>query len=728
MRISPLTLTPCLALALLSGCNHGRASFVRSDTTIGRVVIYRNGVAYFERTARVEGNTLHLSVPAERVDDFLRSLTVVDASTGQPAPVSYPSRASDAVNGLVDMKIGLLGAGPHDLKLSYVTESPAWKPSYRFVLGKPGKVELQAWAVVDNISGEDWNRVKLGVGASSALSFRYDLRSIRTVQRETLRTEDAFAVAPPTGGATLDGRQPAPTVLAELTDETITNASQSVPVSSRTGDDALAQLETSASRMRKRPMAKATVSGGSMLRTADPLPSSPAREAQQNADAARLAATALALRSTNQQYVVEGWADARDADKRAASLARANRVREQLIRNGLPADRVLAVGNGEQPGRAAGARIVQAPPAPRPEPAIAQAPDKPEDAAAKEPIGTTHFESFTTATVPRGSSAMVSVLKLDTDGEVVYFYDAESTRGNAAYPFKSVRVHNGTDSMLEAGPVTVFGEGRFVGEGIIDPVPARTTAFVPFALDRQVVVERKSAERDEISRILTVQRGVFSTEMQHIRRQTLLVTNRLDETATVYIRHTVPAGYKLVRGPKDDGRLGAAHLFRVALPAHGKVEVPIEAATPVFKTTDIRAASDLALIRAYVSTGVVDTRMKAAIESLLKLHREAADIEAQIGTVHEQMAEYRARMDELHAQIVTLKLVKTAGPLLVSLEKKMKEMSDRLSEATLKVVGLKEQQMVARVHFQDGVAELSFEKLETPAAAAATTTAPPTAG
>ena len=86
--------------------------------------------------AKVPDNTLHLSVPAERVDDFLRSLTVSrcrDRAAGAGV-LSQPDRGA-AVNGLVDMKIGLLGSGPHDLKLSYVTEAPAWKPSYRFILG-----------------------------------------------------------------------------------------------------------------------------------------------------------------------------------------------------------------------------------------------------------------------------------------------------------------------------------------------------------------------------------------------------------------------------------------------------------------------------------------------------------------------------------------------------------------------------------------------------------------
>src|SRR5262249_23331414 len=149
---------------------------------------------------------LRLAVPADKVDDFLKSLTVTDARTGEPAPIAYPTSAHNSETGLVDMKIALTGpTSSHDLKLSYVTEAPSWKPSYRLMIGKEKKVNVQAWAIVDNTSGEDWQNVQLGVGSSSALSFRFDLRSVRLVQRETLRQDDLFAKAPPTGSATYGG-------------------------------------------------------------------------------------------------------------------------------------------------------------------------------------------------------------------------------------------------------------------------------------------------------------------------------------------------------------------------------------------------------------------------------------------------------------------------------------------------------------------------------------------
>src|ERR1041384_6000078 len=83
-----LLLAPCL-LAALTGCGP-TTTFVHSDTTLGRVVVYRNGIAYFERTASIDKDALELKVPADKVDDFLKSLTVVDARTGEPAPIAYP--------------------------------------------------------------------------------------------------------------------------------------------------------------------------------------------------------------------------------------------------------------------------------------------------------------------------------------------------------------------------------------------------------------------------------------------------------------------------------------------------------------------------------------------------------------------------------------------------------------------------------------------------------------
>ncbi len=706
-----------LGLALLSGCGAPAATFVRAnDTTLGRVVVYRNGVAYFERTAIVEGDHLTLKVPGEKLDDFLKSLTVVDAQTGEPAPISYPTKLPSSETGLLEMNIGLSGPTTHQLRLSYVTEAPSWKPSYRVVLGENGKVELDAWAIVDNTSGEDWTQVKLGVGSSSALSFRFDLQSVRLVERETLHQNDLLALAPPVGGASYGGEPAQKKLVAELDEGVLAVADAPPPAPPAAASAAQSVVVSKEARGHGK-------SGGRA--SAPAAPQVPLRElasdygGSNNAGAGvsagdSLARMAAGLKSSPDQVIIEGFATRDDADKQAASLERANKVREQLLRKGVDPNKVVAVGRGEQAGRNGGVRVVQAPaPAEREREKDGKAHDN-KEAAAAEPIGTSHFESGTTTTVARGTSAMVSILKNQTDGEVVYLYDPESTRGNARYPFKSVHLKNPSDSALETGPVTVFGEGHFIGEGMTEPIPARGSAFVPFALDRQLVVDQATGETDEISRILTVQRGVFSTEVQHKRKLTFTLNNRLNERAVVYVRHTVPAGYKLTKVPDGAGteKIGSADLIRVVVLPHGKADVAIEETTPVFKTIDVRSPESIEQVRVFLSQAATRGPLKEQVEQLLRLNKELADIDQRITTTREQMVEYRARMDELHDQIFTLKAVRTAGPLMQSLEAKMQEISDRLSKATIEIVALQEKRMVARIHFQDGVADLSLDKSE----------------
>ncbi len=215
--------------ALLSGC---AANFVKvQDSALGRVVVYRNGVAYYERKAVPKRGRLKIAVPKDKVDDFLKSLTVKDSQSGKSLPVSFPSRGKER-GSVVDMVVQLPQSATGGVTLTYITESPAWKPSYRVIVGegsdtkKPNdamnnKVRLQTWAVVDNTSGEDWKDVLVGVGSSAALSFRYDLWSIRSVHRETLQSEDKFAIAPPRGDSTYREDDVSRTVVSKLSDNDI---------------------------------------------------------------------------------------------------------------------------------------------------------------------------------------------------------------------------------------------------------------------------------------------------------------------------------------------------------------------------------------------------------------------------------------------------------------------------------------------------------------------------
>src|SRR5262245_37163299 len=124
------------AVAMVTACGF-RSNYIATNAPLGRVVIYRNGVAFYERTAAVDDGKLIVKVPRDRVDDFLKSMTVVDTVTKEALPVTIPRKQADDGQYLTMA----LDTGLHhraNVLLTYVTESPAWKPSYRIVVNKKG--------------------------------------------------------------------------------------------------------------------------------------------------------------------------------------------------------------------------------------------------------------------------------------------------------------------------------------------------------------------------------------------------------------------------------------------------------------------------------------------------------------------------------------------------------------------------------------------------------------
>lgn len=85
-------LATLVALAALTGCASGRNPYAATESSLGldRVVLYRNGIGYFERRGEVRGDALVIKVRKDQVNDLLKSLTVIDRRSGQAVSVSMP--------------------------------------------------------------------------------------------------------------------------------------------------------------------------------------------------------------------------------------------------------------------------------------------------------------------------------------------------------------------------------------------------------------------------------------------------------------------------------------------------------------------------------------------------------------------------------------------------------------------------------------------------------------
>ena len=670
--------------ALLSGCAATLPRPIQTDAALGRVVVYRNGVAYFERRALVHGDRFALEVPAERLDDFLKSLSVIDARTGHAVPISFPTL--EHAEGMTTVMVNLPGVGDYDLRISYVTESPAWKPTYRLQLKEGGPAELQSWAVVDNVSGEDWKRVAVGVGSTSALSFKYDLQSVRYVERETLSDTSELGLAPPPGGSSY------------------AVASKEVRVLGNFGADADDDLKKS-DRAAAQGVTHVTSGAGGMQAEAAPATLDEEKPSRR-APMAAIARLAAQLKGNQNKVKVLGYARPSDQDGAGKSLERANSIRDQLVESGVRPEQVEVVATG-QLANGDGVRIVAADAeAPRPVQGNGAT-----EASADSPLGNAYFLAPSPLTIEKGHSAMVSMLTAPAQAKEVYFYDPISTRGSKKYAFRSVLLQNPTHHTLDAGPVTVYEGGQFLGEGLSDAILADSRAFVPFALDRKLIVDTDSASREEIDRLLTIERGIVHSEARRIRLTKLSLVNRDTKAATVYVRHPITEGFKLEAPSAGVEKLGGAYLFAVNVPPNESVALAIEESTPIQKSLDIRTEAGIAELGLYLhSASKLEPELTGQLTRIVERHRAMVELDERLVTIQAQSNVYRERIEEINAQLVSLRRVAQAGELSRHLAKKMEEISQRLQKATIDAADLEGKRLTERVAMEDQLAELTLEK------------------
>lgn len=79
---------------------------------------------------------------------------------------------------------------------SYMVPTPVWKSSYRLIFGEGAQPTLEGWAIVDNTTGEDWNKVDLSLISGRPISFISRLYEPRYVARQTAELPEDAASAP----------------------------------------------------------------------------------------------------------------------------------------------------------------------------------------------------------------------------------------------------------------------------------------------------------------------------------------------------------------------------------------------------------------------------------------------------------------------------------------------------------------------------------------------------
>ncbi len=142
--------------------------------------------------------------------DGLRQALLEDVETVRPTDDRLRSQLDAALTAIAQhgerdrrtLTLHTTGTGPRErtVRVAYVVDAPLWKTTYRLTLaddtGAAPRGGLQGWAVLENLSGEDWNGVDLTVISGQPVTFRQALYEAYYVARPEIPVEVMGRVLP----------------------------------------------------------------------------------------------------------------------------------------------------------------------------------------------------------------------------------------------------------------------------------------------------------------------------------------------------------------------------------------------------------------------------------------------------------------------------------------------------------------------------------------------------
>ena len=435
------------------------------------------------------------------------------------------------------MSIATTGSGERQLYVSYISEVPVWKSTYRLVLpAKAGeKPLLQGWAIVDNTIGEDWSGVELSLVAGAPQSFVQHLSQPLYARRPVVPLPSAMQLSPQTHEGTL-----------------------------QTMSGAEPETETAA---RRAPRVAGNIPGGVVGGMVAASPESPMPPPPPPAPAP--------MREAAMDVVA----------------------------------RTEAAAQGRELGDLFEYRL-------------------------KEPV-----------TIRKNQSALVPIVAAPVDTERVSVWNASTGQR----PRAAVWMTNSTPNTLAGGTFAVLEDGTFTGEGLLEAVKPGEKRLLSYAADLALLVDARP-DQQEPERVTDVRiaNGLMVMRREYRDRRVYTARNEDTKARTLIVEHPNRTGWKFTGTAKPDETSPGVHRFRLAVPARASATLTVEETRPLETTVQVANVSDdqvALLVRQKSLSPDVEQALRAVLAKKAEIAAVNADIKMRedetnrIGTDQERVRE-----------------------------------------------------------------------------------------
>ena len=593
---------------------------VRSGTTVmeGRLLSV-------ERKTRVSGGTTLEVDLATLVSDSgeVRSVEITPGVSVRLAERDVTQEVGRYLSLLASMRqedlrrmtITANGTGERQLFVSYISEVPIWKTTYRIVLPSQSGDEplLQGWAIVDNTVGEDWNNVELSLVAGAPQSFIEQLSQPYYARRPVVPLPQNAQLMPQTHDSAMTGGfaglsgvvlDQSGAVIAGTTVQVFSPTGELAAIT--TTDDqgryqigelpaANYRVEFSRPGFQKTAMQGVTLGGG--------------REHTQN--------VTLQVGASAQTVTVTAGAATLDTESAEVSGSPGHAGSGSELGSGRGVGGRLRAGEG---GGTGGGIFNAA--------AVSEARRAMSAAAEGSDLGDLfEYKLKDRLTIHKDESALVPIVQVHVATEKVSLWNASL---NSPRPLRALWLTNSSSLTLDGGSFSVLENEAFAGEGLTDAIKPGEKRLLSYAADLGVRVNSKTeGEPQRVTRVRIVRGAMIQTSES--RQDTSYIIRNDDTTPrTVLIEHPLRAGWTLSEsGPKPEETTSTSYRFRETIEPKATSKFTVRESSPLDARFQLTNLTD-DQITVFLQQKSINPEIEAAFHTIVAQKDKVASLDAEI--------------------------------------------------------------------------------------------------
>ncbi|HZP05165.1 MAG TPA: DUF4139 domain-containing protein [Terracidiphilus sp.] len=301
-------------------------------------------------------------------------------------------------------------------------------------------------------------------------------------------------------------------------------------------------------------------------------------------------------------------------------------------------------------------------------------------------------------TIHKNESAMVPILQESLPAEHVTLWSSKQRQ-----PLRAVWLENKSKLTLDAGSFSIFENGEFAGEGLLDPIHPNEKRLLSYAVDQAVKVHSGNVGNTRRLHHVAIHKGILVQTTDQLTDTTYTINNTADEARTVVIEHPRQPNAQLESDVKPDETTATAYRFRVNVAPHQSTDLHVAERAKLFETVRINPDEDQTDFLVTVSKYTPELEEK--LRPLIEAETTLADINSKLSENDETQKALAGDEARDRDNITALKGNEAAKRFIEALS----HTEDQIDAARKQQADLEKQRDTARANLDALIAKMSFD-------------------